>query len=131
MKIGSFILVGVLALLLFPVPTVAQTLTNGDFALCEVRGRDGRFIGYDSVCLESRRAALRELQHRRGRSPQRRAPYPVAAVYYCPTWANNGYGYTSTMRFNGGVSTSFGTFDSQVNGNFCVPRPVYVLPGWR
>lgn len=127
------LIIGALAAIAAPVH--AQSLSRGDYALCEVRDRDGRSLGYDSVCLEARRAALRHYAADRGhRRGSYHHPAPVAStpwVYYCPAWANNGHGYIGTAGLRGGYGSIAGTFDSPLNGNHCVPRPTYVIRGWN
>lgn len=119
-------------------PAEAQSLSSGDYELCSVYRPDGSFAGYDSACLEAQRAAVRRFsEHRQrprytapsyGGASYGHSPYGGAAML-CPSWANNGFGYSSTMRTGAGISTEFGTFNSSVNGQPCIPNPVRWRPG--
>jgi len=108
-------------------PASAQQLSNGDYQQCSVYDEEGDFAGYDSVCLERKRAQLRRYQE------DASASYSTyAAVYYCPSWANNGNGYPGTVYSYGGtVSTDpYGTYDRPVDGVRCIARPVYYGTGY-
>jgi|VirMetMinimDraft_7_1064189.scaffolds.fasta_scaffold26892_4 hypothetical protein len=105
----------------------AQVLGSGDYEICSVHDRQGRFSGYDSVCLETRRAILRNLRHDRLHNGSDPAAY---GPYYCPRTANEGRGW-SVGGFNSYGPTTPGsglaTMDQPVNGRLCVPRPVGYL----
>lgn len=106
-------------------PLWAQSLSNGDYQQCSVYDEDGDFAGYDSVCLERKRAQLRRYQKKSSASYSN-----YAGVYYCPYWANNGNGYLGTVYSSGSPSTDpYGTFDRPVNGVRCIPKPVYYSKG--
>lgn len=122
-------------------PAEAQSLGQGDFALCSVYRPDGGFAGYDSACLERQRAAIRRFSDdgkphyatpprapHRPRPPRGygygsySAPVYAPAAYPCPGWANQGYGYSTTSSGFGG-HVQYGTFTSSVNGQPCIPSP--------
>lgn len=116
-------------------PAQAQSLGQGDYALCSVYRPDGGFAGYDSACLERQRAAIRRFSHdgnpRYAPAPRRSygngnrsysTPNYAPAVYPCPSWANQGYGYSSTSSGYGG-RVQYGNFTSSVNGQPCIPSP--------
>lgn len=115
-------------------PAPAQSLSQGDFELCSVYRPDGSFAGYNSACLERQRAAIRRFSERRNPAyaPPPRQPYGYGygaygaaghapSTYPCPSWANNGYGYSSTS--GPGLNVRYGTFTSAVNGQPCIPSP--------
>lgn len=95
-------------------PALAQQLGDGDYEICSVYDRNEQFVGYDNVCLELQRAALRQL---RGHN---RDSYTGSML--CPWQANNGQGYNATFYSNGRSASLFGTWDSTWNGRPCVPR---------
>lgn len=121
----------------------AQSLGSGDYELCSVYRPDGSFAGYSNACLERQRASIRRnsqhsnSQHRGGHY---RTPPPGAPVYsgyasaatLCPSWANNGYGYSSTLVSSGfGSNIQYGTFNSTVNGQPCISNPVIFRRGFN
>ncbi len=108
-------------------PASAQQLSNGDYEMCSVYDQDGDFAGYDSVCLERKRAQLRRYQKNAA------STYTAySGAYYCPSWANNGSGYIGTVYSDGRpVSVDpYGTFDRPVDGVRCLPRPNYYGTGY-
>ncbi|WP_417232602.1 hypothetical protein [Brevundimonas sp.] len=113
-------------------PARAQTLGRGDYEICSVDDRNGRFRGYDQVCLEARRAELRHL--RRYARDDRRDPYGDYGPYYCPATANQGRGWSVGGLTSYGPTTpgsGYMTVDWPVNGRPCVPRPVgYLSSGY-
>ncbi|WP_109806584.1 hypothetical protein [Sphingosinithalassobacter portus] len=111
------------AMLLVAPPAEAQTLSDGDYAQCEVY-RNGEYRGLSQSCLERKRAQIRRYQRDSNRSPV------VSNVYRCPYWANGGYGYLATWRSDDVTSYS-GTFDSTLNGRPCIANPVYITRGVR
>ncbi|KAA5805370.1 hypothetical protein F1654_05165 [Alkalicaulis satelles] len=116
-------------------PAEAQRLSNGDYELCSVYRPDGTFAGYDSACLEAQRAAVRRLSQRHERGYRDRwshsAPsyggYAQAAPL-CPSWANNGHGYSTTMR-TGVPGVQYGTFNAMFNGTPCISNPNFYMRG--
>lgn len=112
---------------LAPQQAGAQSLSDGDYALCAVYDRDDNFEGYDSVCLEERRDALRYYSRKNRRYNSQ--TYDTG-VYYCPSWANGGNGYNATWYNDGGPPSYAGTFDSTSNGRPCIPKPVYYGTGY-
>jgi hypothetical protein len=121
----------------------AQTLSQGDFELCSIYRRDGRFAGYDTACLEAQRAAIRAYRDSRG---ARYAPPPRASYGYgygssggaghapapmlCPSWANQGHGYPSTLPAGHNARIQYGTFTSPSNGQPCIANPAFYSRGW-
>ncbi|WP_262692695.1 hypothetical protein [Kordiimonas aestuarii] len=104
-----------------PPPLQAQDLSDGDYEICKVFDRRGEFVGFDSVCLAERRAALRFY----GEGTRRFSP-----AYFCPRWANGGNGYNATFFSDGRPAALFGTWDSTMNGRPCLPRPIRPHPGY-
>lgn len=113
-------------------PARAQTLGSGDYEICSVEDRNGRFRGYDQVCLESRRAELRHLRRlaRRDRNDR----FDIDGLYFCPVTANQGRGWSVGGVNSYGPTTpgsGYATMDWPVNGRLCVPRPVgYLSSGY-
>jgi hypothetical protein len=110
-------------------PAPAQSLGQGDYELCSVYRPDGSFAGYNSACLERQRAAIRRFSERRnpGYAQPSRPVHGYGgashapAAYPCPSWANNGYGFSSTT--GPGLNVRYGNFTSSVNGQPCIPSP--------
>ena len=122
----------VLALTAFTAEAGAQALGGGDFQRCAVYRPDGSFAGYSNACLERQRASIRRSTGQsqgygngygapRNNGYYNAAPvYNGQAAYPCPSWANNGRGYSSTTR-PWGIGIEYGTFNSTVNGQACIP----------
>ncbi|MCH8491041.1 MAG: hypothetical protein LAT81_14085 [Oceanicaulis sp.] len=122
-------------------PAPAQTLSQGDFELCAIYRHDGSFAGYDTACLEAQRAAIRAYRDSRG---SRYAPPPRRSYGYdgygaashapapmlCPSWANQGHGYPSTLPSGPNARIQYGTFTSSVNGRPCIANPVFYTRQW-
>lgn len=106
-------------------PASAQQLSDGDYALCSVYDENDDFVGYDSVCLERKRAQLRRYQQQQAGS----GAYADNGVYYCPSWANGGYGYSATL-YSDGTSSSYGPFDRPTDGVPCIAHPNYIGSGY-
>ncbi len=106
----------------------AQELSRADYAQCAVyEGRE--FIGYDSVCLAEKRAAIRYLD----RSSKHHQPVGnqySSQPYRCPHWANGGRGYNATFFADGRPPIYAGTFDATLNGRPCLANPNYVGSGY-
>lgn len=118
----------VLALAGLTAEAGAQALGSGDFQRCAVYRPDGSFAGYSNACLERQRASIRRStgQGNGYNAPQNNGYYNAApaysgqAAYPCPSWANNGRGFSSTTR-PWGTGIEYGTFNSTVNGQACIP----------
>ncbi len=125
-------------------PAQAQSLSQGDFELCSIYRPDGRFAGYDTACLEAQRAAIRAYRDKRGSryAPPRRSygydsgysAYSGAAhasgPMLCPSWANHGHGYPSTLPSGPHARIQYGTFTSSFNGRPCTPNPIFFTRQW-
>lgn len=129
MKLPAAILAAAAALSAMTGAARAQQLSDADYALCAVYDRDDDFVGYDSVCLERKRAQLRRYQRKGGGSY---ASAGYAGAYSCPAWANNGNGYPGTVYSDGGPPSTdpYGSYDRPVDGVRCLPKPVYYGTGY-
>jgi len=108
-------------------PVQAQALSSGDYAQCTVYDREGRSRGFDSVCLERKRAQIARFQ-----SQQRAYSPPVAfnpGSVSCPLWANGGRGFSYTEYSDGSTPPFAAAFDSVTNGRPCMPSPNIQLGG--
>ncbi|WP_308909430.1 hypothetical protein [Pseudokordiimonas caeni] len=118
---------GLAAAFMFAVPAAAQELSDADHELCSVYDRNDRFVGYDSVCLERKRAQIRRYKHSGRHHGHGAAGYPAfTGIYFCPVTANFGAGYNATFYNDGRPPQYFGKFDATLNGQPCRPR--YVGP---
>jgi hypothetical protein len=129
MRVSSFVFVGAAAVLAFsPVPpATAQSLTDGDFEQCSVHDREGKFKGYDSVCLERKRLALARLRERQSRFEPALPVRRSSAL--CPYNANLGAGFLTTWWQNGQVPPFAVAYDAPVNGRPCIPNQIYIRRG--
>ncbi|MFN3834618.1 MAG: hypothetical protein ACK4NO_01820 [Glycocaulis sp.] len=128
-----------LAAIAAAAPSEAQSLGSGDYQRCAVYRPDGSFAGYSNACLEAQRAAIRRYSNQHsGNQGRRHSPAPAPSygyagygqtVFPCPSWANNGYGYRSTILTGAGNVIQYGTFNSTVNGQPCTPSPNVFLRG--
>ena len=118
----------VMAVAAAPGEAAAQQLSSADYELCSVYDKDDDFVGYDSVCLERKRAQLRRYQGGNSGS------YASAGygAYRCPYWANNGNGYPGTIYSDGRPPSTdrYGTYDRPVDGVRCIPSPTYYGTGY-
>ena len=123
--ISALALAGACALSL-PGAAQAQSLSNGDYEQCSVYDRQGKFKGYNTVCLERKRAAISRL-----RDEQNYYNPPVRArSLNCPYSANLGAGYVATYWSNGYVPPYSTAYDSPINGKPCIPNRIYITPGY-
>ncbi len=106
-------------------PAAAQSLSNGDYEQCSVYDREGKFSGYDSVCLERKRTQIARLRDRQARYN----PPATTRSIYCPQSANLGAGYLTTYWPNGFPPYAT-AYDAPVNGRPCVPNQVYISRGY-
>lgn len=107
----------------------AQQLSRGDYAQCAVyEGR--KFIGYDSVCLAEKRAAIRYLERGSSRYTQPSVSRYPSLPYRCPYSANGGHGYNATFFLDGRPPLYSGTFDATFNGRPCMANPQYFGKGY-
>ncbi|QIQ87787.1 hypothetical protein [Erythrobacter sp.] len=128
MRFLAYVLPAMAAGLALALPAGAQSLCDGDYELCAVHDRDGKFKGYSSVCLERKRTAIARLRDRRERY---NPPVTVPRGIYCPFLANNGRGYWSTYWNNGQLPPVASAYDAPLNGRPCIPRNLRILPGVR
>lgn len=128
MKFSFAMLAGALAAAVsLPAPASAQALSNGDYAQCAVRDREGNFKGYDSVCLERKRLALARLRDRQSYYTPVVPAQP--AVFLCPYSANLGAGFATTFWGLGQTPPFAMAYDAPVNGRPCIPNRDLFLPG--
>lgn len=123
---------GVAAAVAMAGMAAAQQLSSADYELCSVYDRDDDFVGYDSVCLERKRAQLRRYQDRNSDYGGGYAATSYAGPYRCPHWANNGNGYPGTVYSDGRPPSTdrYGAYDRPVDGMRCLPSPTYYGTGY-